>query len=268
MKYLCLLALVLSPRLYAGDIHVHKGEISTVTVNSKLGTLVEFSMPIQVVSDSAHFKIEKVATEVSKKGQPVNVRIVKIRPRSRSRKVETVPFLLTGKRSITLRLVSDSGAPKHQRIRFPSNRSKIISSGSFLSSEVSLMRQMLKDSSGNGFQRSVLEENLSIEGYDNKLDLILVRRFDGQGLFGYTFKVINTTEKEIEINPHALNFGSPNRAALLQMDHEKLAPCKANNSAAPGSGSCVAALRLVVRGDSFIKPSKSSDLPFQIGAGG
>ena len=130
------------------------------------------------------------------------------------------------------------------------------------------MRQMLKDETGNGYQRKILGDNLSIEGYDDKLDLILVRRFEGHGLFGYTFKVINTTDKELNINPHALNFASPNRAALLQMDHESLAPCKENNSAAPGSGSCVAALRLVVRGDNYVKPSKGSDLPFRIGNGG
>lgn len=269
MKLLSLLLFIATPKLYAGDIYVHKGETSTVLINNRLGTLVEFAHPIKVVSDSAHFRIEQVATEVTKKGKPVNVRIVKVKPRSGGTRSETIPFVLTGKRSITLRFVSQRDAPKHQRIRFPSSRSNnLTSSGVFLSSEISLMRQMLKDETGEGFQRSVIKENLAIEGYDDKLDLLLVRRFEGKGLFGYTFKVINTTKDELTINPHALNFGSPNKAALLQMDHETLAPCSQNNSPAPGSGSCVAALRLVVRGDNFVKPSKGSDLPFRIGSGG
>lgn len=265
MKYLTLLILLLSAKIYADDVFVHKGEASTVPINSRLGTLVEFSFPIKVVSDSSHFKIEKVVTEVNKKGQPVNVRIVKVRPRSSKQRIETVPFVLTGKRSITLRFVSDPGAPKHQRIRFPSKSPKMTSSGDFLSKEISLMRQMLKDETGSGFQRSTLKESLSIEGYDNKIDLTLVRRFEGLGLYGYTFKVVNTTERELSLNPHSLNFGSGMKAALLQMDHENLAPCKENNSTLPGSGSCTSALRLVVRSERFVKPSKSSDLPFRIG---
>lgn len=98
--------------------------------------------------------------------------------------------------------------------------------------------------------------------------MLLVRRWEGQGFFGYVFKIVNKSREAVTLNPQALNFESPNRAVLLQADHETLEPCSVNASADPTSNSCVTALRLVVRGERFAVPSSGADLPFRIAGDG
>lgn len=249
--------------VYADDIYVHEGGVSSVTVNGTLGTLVEFPYPINVVSDSASFSIERVATEVSGTGDPVNIRIVKVKP-VKSGAVETIPFIMAGRKSVSIRFVAAPEAPKHQRLRYPERKS-VATGGKFLGAEMILMKQMLKDESGEGFQKIVIDRRLSIDGFDRKLKMSLVRRWEGQGLFGYTFKIVNRTGEAVTLNPQALNFDSPNRAVLLQTDHEKLEPCAVNASMEPTVNGCVTALRLVVQAEKFSVPSLVSDLPFRIG---
>ncbi|RYZ90541.1 MAG: hypothetical protein EOP04_03635 [Proteobacteria bacterium] len=264
-KLFLILIMTVAGAARADDIYVHDGDVSSVTINSSLGTLIEFPQPITVVSDSAQFTIEKVATEVSQDGKAVNIRIVKIRPK-RPGAIETVPFILTGRRSMNVRFVSLPDAPKHQKLRYPDRNQQI--GGKFLGSEITLMKQMLKDEGGEGFQKSILDKKLSIDGFDTKLSMILVRRWEGQGFFGYVFKIVNKSREAVTLNPQALNFESPNRAVLLQTDHETLEPCSVNASADPTSNSCVTALRLVVRGEHFAVPSSGADLPFRIAGEG
>ncbi len=261
--FLTILTFFCTAAVFADDIYVHDGGVSSVTVNGELGTLVEFPFPINVVSDSASFSIERVATEVNQTGEAVNIRIVKVKP-IRAGAVETIPFIMAGRKSVSIRFVATPQAPKHQRLRYP-ERQGVASGGKFVGTEVTLMKQMLKDESGEGFQKTVIDRRLSIEGYDRKLKMSLVRRWEGQGLFGYTFKIVNKTSEPVTLNPQALNFESPNRAILLQTDHERLVPCTVNTSAEPTADSCVTALRLVVRSEKFSVPSSGSDLPFKIG---
>ena len=263
--FIGMLAMVIPLQVLAEDIMVHRGEIATVPINPRLGTLIEFPRSIQVVSDTEHYLVSHVATEIDKKSQkPVNVNIVKVKPR-RSGSIEDVPFVLTGKKTVTLRFITVAGAPKHHRIKFPApyNR-EMASSGRFLENEVQLMKFMLQDKQGKGFSREVVRSPLKIDGYGDKVDIEIVRRYEGQRLFGYVFKLTNTSDEKITVNPHALNFGTPNRAALMQIDHELMEPCSVNNSPNPKSNSCVTALRLVVRGEDYVHPSKQSDLPFMI----
>jgi hypothetical protein len=262
-KILILMAYFLGSTAFADDIYVHEGGISSVTVNGTLGTLVEFPYPINVVSDSTSFSIERVETEVNSSGQAVNIRIVKVKP-NRPGAIETIPFIMAGRKSVSIRFVTAPDAPKHQRLKYP-ERQGVATGGKFLGTEMTLMKQMLKDESGEGFQKTVLNRRLSIEGFDRKLKMSLVRRWEGQGLFGYTFKIVNRTSEAVTLNPQALNFESPNRAILLQTDHERLEPCSANASMAPSANGCVTALRLVVRSEKFNIPSSGSDLPFRIG---
>jgi hypothetical protein len=262
-RFLVFIAFLVPSWALADDVYVHDGDVSSVTINSQLGTLIEFPHPIQVVSDSSSFSIENVATEADAEGKPTNIRIVKIRAK-RPGAIESVPFILAGRRSLTLRLVTLPDAPKHQKLRYPERPSQL-SSGKFLGAEITLMKQMLKDETGEGFLKTVMDRKLSIEGFDSKLKMILVRRWEGQGLLGYVFKIVNNSGEAVTLNPQALNFETPNRAVLLQTDHERLEPCSVNASADPTSNSCVTALRLVVKGDRFTVPSSGSDLPFRIG---
>lgn len=259
-----------SMRAFADEITLYKGEPITVTVNSSLGTLIEFPYPVQVVSDSASFAIEQVATQVTKDGSPVNVTLLKVKPKTRTpgQTIERVPVVMTGRRTVTLRFVSSDGAPRHHRLMYPQNNEISRSFGSFLETETALMQAMLVDDSRNGFSRAVLNQDLSIEGYDNKLNMTLVRRFEGSGLFGYTFQIQNKTASAITLSPTTLNFGTPNRAVLLQVDHERLEPCAKNASPVPGANGCMTALRLVVRSDRFVPPTSASELPFRFSSGG
>lgn len=264
--------LVLSPSIvYGEDIIVHSGHASTIPVNPRSGTLIEFPKSIRVIGDSSYFRIKEVVTSVAKKsGKAVNVRIVKVKPK-RSGSVETIPFILSGKKSFSIRFVSMEGAAKHHRIRFPSKRRPQAqipgASNSFLSTEIDLMRKMLLDEEGGGFSRKVMVKELDIEGYGDKLDMAIVRRFEGQGLTGYTFKLENITDEKLVINPQSLNLGTPNRAVLLHIDHEVLQPCSKNNSIDPKSDSCVTALRLVLRDEGYVQPSTGWDLPFSVNRG-
>ena len=132
---------VLQPdKLVGEDITVHRGEIVSVPINPKLGTLIEFPRAIQVVSDTEHYLVSSVATTVDKKSQkPIDVTIVKVKPR-RSGRIEDVPFVLTGKKTVTLRFLTVAGASKHHRIKFPAPiHTDLTNNGRLLEKEVRLM---------------------------------------------------------------------------------------------------------------------------------
>ena len=258
-----LAALISGEGANASDIMIHDGETVTVLVNDKTGTLVEFPVPVKVVAPRSHFDIEEVGTKVDKStGQVVNVSIVHVKARSRGSQ-ETVPFILAGGQSVNLRFIAAIDAAKHRRIRFPKKSRGSMLGGQFLEKETELMTLMLRDEEGAGFSKTVLYESLKIDGYDD-LEMAILRRFEGSGLFGYTFKIVNKSAEKKTINPASLNFGSPNHATLLQIDHETLEPCSVNNSPDPREPSCMTVLRLIVRGEDFVYPSSQPDLPFQV----
>lgn len=266
-RFLMGLLFLVAIEAQGSDVFTYKDEVVTIPVNPSTGTLIEFPSTLQVVGKSLSFQVKKVVTEVNDRGQGVNIRIVDVRS-SLNGAVETVPFLLSNRRTVKIRLISQVGAEKHHRILFPTSQSsRMIAPSSFIEDETDLMRRMLRDEMGGGYSRSVMNQNLSISGYDN-FDLVLVRRYQGKGLLGFTYKLINTSDKRVVINPQALNFGSPNRAMLLQVDHETLDPCSVNNSTNPNSTSCVTALRLVVRSRHYVAPGSRSDLPFTLSQGG
>lgn len=248
---------------YGEEIVVYDGEVTTVPVDTKVGTLLEFPKSIRVVGDSLHFKIEEVVTSIDKKsGKAVNVTIVKIRPK-RPSSSETVPFILNDKKSISLRLVAMVGSSRHHKLRYPwSGRGRVQSGGDFLAKEISLMKRMLLDKGGAGFTREITDQDISAYGFEDLLSMRVVRRFRGSALTGYSIAVKNISDGAVQIHPEAIKIGRPGRAALMQLDKQSMSPCSDDDEK-----SCRALIRLVMRDENFTLPGSSLDLPFSIKGG-
>jgi hypothetical protein len=247
------------------EIVVYDGEVTTVPVDTKVGTLLEFPKSIRVVGDSLHFKIEEVVTSVDKKsGKAVNVNIVKIRPK-RPSSSETVPFILKDKKSISLRFVAMAGSSRHHKLRYPwSGRSSgwVQSSGDFLAKEITLMKRMLLDKSGSGFTREITDQTISVEGFEDQLSMRVVRKFRGSALTGYSIALKNISDGPVLIHPEAIRIGQPGRAALMQADKQTLSPCSDEDEKI-----CHGMIRIVMRDENFTLPGSSLGLPFSIKGG-
>ena len=255
----------LSSYAYAEEIVVYDGEVTTVPVDTKVGTLLEFPKSIRVVGDSLHFKIEEIVTAVDKKsGKAINVSILKIRPKSPSSS-ETVPFILKDKKSISLRLVAMAGSSRHHKLRYPwstQNRGRLQSEGDFLAKEIGLMKRMLLDKGGSGFTREITDQAISAYGFEDLLAMRVVRRFRGAALTGYSIALKNISDRPVEIHPEAIKIGRPGRAALMQVDKQTITACNDDDER-----SCRSLIRLVMRDENFTLPGSSLDLPFSIKGG-
>jgi hypothetical protein len=259
MKKVLLTALFLASSVQAGEFDFKDGGTLTIEVDQNLGSMVEFPYPVKVIPATKYFEISPVETEVADNGTPVNITILNVKPVSMNQVRELVPIILEGKRSIKVTFVSRDASDRHHKIvalRQPTFKLK-----GFLEKETFLMTQMLRDEEAEGFKKEAFRRKLDVEGYD-QFDLYLVRKYEGTELNGYIFRLINKTEYEITINPTAINFAEPNRAALLQMDSETLVPCKTKDPAYKPTGPCASTIRIVIRGESFGKFGAKSDLPF------
>lgn len=248
--------------VYGEEILVLRGEKPQVPINTASGTMVEFPRAVKVQGNSRRFQIEAVPTEVdSKSGKPLNIKILNIKSRN-SGETEEVPFVLAGNKTVVLKLRSNYQAPRHHRIVFPKSnrRSPLATSGKFLSDELDMMRAMLGDKNEAGFTRQIVERKLDIIGFPDGLEIKLVRRFEGRKLFGYVFKVTNTTAETLDINPHGFKHGGKGRAALLQFDRRTLHSC--GESSRDKSKSCATALRTVVRSENYRPLTDRSEFPF------
>ncbi len=230
----------------AADIQVHGQETVPVAINSRLGTLVEFPRPLLVVSAAAQFKIQRIATQVDKEGKAVDVRIVKItaKPRATS---EEVAFVLNGHRALSLQLKAKRGAAKHQRLVFAA--ADVTRGGAFLTRELALMQQLLKDEHGKGFARTVTNQKFSLRNH--KLKATQIRQFSGQYLSGKVFVVENRGKQTLAITPQLFNLP---RAALFHTDYATLTLCK--------TGICKTTVHLVLRTKNFIASTTPTSLPF------
>ncbi len=245
----------------ADDNYAYPPAVTRVAINQAVGSLVEFPSPIKVVADTAKFTIEMVPTESDKDGAPVDVTIVKVTARYPGAE-EVVPFILTGKKTVTLRFFTKDGASKHQKIITP--RMRAAKNGNapavpFLEKELSLMRLMLRDEEGEGFQRNVQEKAVAIAALNEDLKVKLVRQFEGHSLYGYVLQVSNLSDKPVQISPKEFRIASSHRSALLQVDTHDLQPCQVDPAR------CVSALRLVIRAQTLEAALGGGDLPFRLG---
>lgn len=265
--FLTMTGLLAAQWALGSEIMMHSGSILTVPINSQVGTVLEFPASIQLTVPSKKFSVKQIATQMDQKTkQAVNIRFLSIKPLSGAA-IDTINVVFPNMRSVKIRLMTTAGADKHHLFIFPNKRGKTSWSGdTFLEDEIKMMVSMMRDEGNRGFEKNVVERPIRISGYDD-IELILVRQFQGKGLLGYVFKLVNSGKEAITINPAALNFDSPNRAALFQIDHTRLEPCSVNNSSNPREPSCAAAVRLVVRGNHYLMPASKSDLPFRMNRG-
>lgn len=250
----------------ADDIYVYPPETTRVAINQAVGSLVEFTAPIKVVADTAKFKIEQIATETDKDGNPIDVTIVKVTPRFPGGAVEeVVPFLLAGKKAVNLRFFIVDGAPKHQKVVLPKILAKTSSDqrgiiAPFLEKELTLMRLMLRDEEGEGFAKRVVEASKSEEPSVTSLpvEIAILRAYEGHLLSGYILEVKNLSDKSVMIEPTKFTItDSAQQAVLFHTDRKEIFSCQSNPS------KCSALIRLVLRGQ-FRDVTKES-LPFRVG---
>ena len=72
-------------------------------------------------------------------------------------------------------------------------------------------------------RRELVDQEFSYDEYP-ELIWTLRRRFRDQGLTGYVFVLENTTKRALTMEAGALAVDWPNRAALVQLDHDYLGP--------------------------------------------
>ena len=238
------------------EVIAHKGETLTLPINSNLGTLLEFPVPLKLIPSSSKYSLRAVTTEIDPESKrPININIVNVKPLKKYSN-EKIPFLLSNGRTIYIRLISRNGANRHYKIKFlKRNRSNL---QSFLHNEIKLMKQMILDNPGKGFSRQVVNRRLYV-GKLKGLDIRLRRKFKGQGLTGFTFILRNTSKSKKTIIPKKYRYGKNINSILFHGDHYELSSCK---EAKKKNGHCVTALRIVFREPNFRFPGSYSDFPF------
>ena len=261
-KLLFIYTLLASIPSYAEDVTLFKGELITLSIN-EIDTIVDLPRPLRLIPETKNYIIEGIPATMDKEGHPMDFRSLRIKRARKNSPPEKIPLLMTEGININVQLVSTLGADRHYRLRLPRSATSFQDSN-FMEKELQLMKHMLRDDDGNGFSRQRYEKELILEGYKD-LKLKMVRRYKGNLLLGYVFKLINTSDNEVTIYPQALNFGTPNTAVALQYDHAKLKPCHINNSPNPKGSGCMTVIRLVVRGDNWQSPASQSAMPWQLG---
>lgn len=84
-------------------------------------------------------------------------------------------------------------------------------------SEIDLMKAMIRDDFIAGFQKRELDKpvNTSQAGVSSKL----IRQYEGENMHGYVFQVTNQMKlKSVVLDLRQLKLGSPNLAILSQAD--------------------------------------------------
>lgn len=242
------------------------GDEVSVPILSGRGSLLELPRPvISIATPSRYYKIDPQNAIVDPHtGVATDVRMFLVTPVKNSQQ-EKVTFILETGEHVTVNMFPSSRAQNSYQIKFPSSGLPFSNAYStFMQNEKGMMESMLKDSADPGYSREITNIDVEFYQYKDDINIKLVRRFSGAGLTGWVFTVINKTDKELKLNPVALEVGVPNRAAMFQVDHKTLEPCAINASTNPKSESCVTAMRIVVRDSIPAIPSSSSDFPFYL----
>jgi hypothetical protein len=232
---------------HAGVHVLAEGEAVQLPLNLEVGTVLQLPSPIQLVTPTAHVLLERIdaGAAAAGKGGPTPsapVRHLRARvPDGMTPMLELVTVVLADGTIVPIRFIPAPGADPFADIQRPRQRRETEPSETgFLALERELMRAMLAD---EPYRREVVDEEMAYEPYP-ELSWHLRRRFRGDGLVGYVFVVSNATKKDtLRLDAAVLAVDQPNRAVMVQLDDELLAPC-----GKPGGGSaCQTVLRLVVR---------------------
>ena len=250
----------------ADVIYSIPGDEVSMPIQNVRGSLIELPRPVMsIATPSRYYKISAQNAIVDPHtGVATDVRMFLITPQKNAQQ-EKITFILESGEHVTVNMFPSMRAQNSYQVKFPNSGlpfSNVYST--FMQNEKGIMDSMLKDAEEPGFSREITDIDVQFYQYRNDISMKLVRRYSGSGLTGWVFKVINVTDKEIKLNPVALEVGVPNRAAMFQVDHKTLEPCSVNASTNPKSESCVTAMRIVVRDALPSVPSSSNDFPFML----
>ena len=259
------------PAAWAGLHVIEEGQTVTVPLNTASGTVVSLPEPVRLVPPTSNVVVEPLQAQAtgdrpSRKGDappPVMHFRVTVAMAGAPRP-EMVTFVLASGLSVPVQFVpAGEAADSFAELQRP--RRRVAAMGDFLGAERALLRSMLLD---EAYRREVVDESWIYENVP-ELRWHLVRRHRGDGLVGYTFHVENLSRAPLRLNPTVLSVGRPNRAVLVQVDHERLADCRsveqAERTEAEPPGTCRTVLRLVVRGETELarpRVDSPTDMPF------
>jgi hypothetical protein len=208
-------ALMASNSLFAGTVIV-TDEVS-IAVDKVKGALIQLPTAVKTLTPSRYFDIAPAGGDAQ-----TDVRLFQVRPLSGARP-ERVTFVLGNGKSVSLKLVVSEESDGFFDLVLPSEKAKE-RNARFLSSEISLMRAMIKDEGGQ-FARQIKDEKVSLKNLDD-FEARLVRVFASQGSFGFVFEVENDSSDPKKLPVTKLTLGGPGKAALVYAEKEILPRCK------------------------------------------
>jgi hypothetical protein len=225
----------------------------TLAVDKVKGALVQLPFAVKTLTPSRHFEISPAGGE----GQ-IDVRLFQVRPLPGARQ-ERVTFVLGNGKSVSLRLVTSDDSDGFYDLLMPSEKPKE-RNAKFLSTEIGLMKAMIKDEGGQ-YARQVKDEKVLLKNLGD-FEARLVRLFASQGAFGFVFEIENDTDQEKRVPVTTLKVGT--RTVLVYAEKDSLPPCKLFEKAA-----CRTRVFVVTRGDSLAVLSsvksdsgRSDQMPF------
>jgi hypothetical protein len=242
---------VLSPLTLAVNAHaavvsaIPNQEIA-VPVNTEMGAVVQFALPVKTVTPSKLFSISDFSSGVSPTGQKMDVRSFMVKPAIANAN-ESVTFVLAGGKTAVLRFIATAGGEKFFEVHINASEKKV--KGKFLSQELNLIRSMLKDGTGT-FAREL--RNVSLESAIPRTQARLLRVYRGDGITGFVLNLENHGKSDLLVEPSMLSFGNGSAPLLLShITKSKLSPCPIMKSVAE----CSATVRVVVRGSAESLPA-------------
>jgi hypothetical protein len=218
---------------------------TVVSVNSEVGTVLQFSLLVKTVTAAKMFGISEFSTGVNPAGQKADVRSFVVRPAVNTAN-ESVTFVLANGKPVVLRFVASTAADKFVDVQV--NSASKLAKGGFLSKELALMRSMLLDEAGN-YSREV--RRAQVESAVPRTQAQLVRVYRADALTGYVFNIENHGKKDLVLEPSVLALGSGVVPVLSHLSKSKISPCPIMNTDA----SCKATVRFVVRGPADPSPT-------------
>ena len=220
------------------------GQDLLVPIHLSLGSVVQLPKSVTTVTPSALFSIEAVsASQLDVKTFLIKPTAAQTATQTLEPVSETVTFVLSNGKSISLKLVSSHKAEKYYEISLEAPKSK---PKEFLVSEIQMMKAMILDESG-GFSREIVEEK--VPSSIPSLEFTLSRIYKSNENYGYVFLVKNDSSKPIKLIPSQFALGKPNIAILSHFSKDTLGECYLISL----SSSCSALLRIVTK--------KTSKLP-------
>lgn len=264
----------------AAKVTVSDGEEITVPV-PQTGVTLQLPGVVRVVTPAGDYVVKPLVPprpapargqgkDEGAEASGSDVRVVLVRPSKPAAGEQSVSFLLVDNRSVTVRLIP--GSPRDDSFvdvrwgkRLAGTSAGGRGGGQFLASERALMLAMLRDEAGYG--RKQIDRQVELPGYPN-LEVVLVRSYEADGLFGAVYTFTNKADTTVVVNPTVLAVGKPNRAVLTQMDHEELRPCDQDKNPDPRGTGCTSLVRVVARreGDpGDVLDRAPSPMPFVVG---